>query len=69
MNNEHELTAATQRWEDLRLLQQHYSKFEDFLFDVIEDLLRFKCTPLQIDIAEFTCTYCVCWSRLGYRDC
>lgn len=44
---------SMKRWEDLEKLQQHYTKFEDFLFDVITDVLGFNCTWLQQDIAEY----------------
>ncbi|MCY1708352.1 phage terminase large subunit [Pannonibacter sp. SL95] len=44
---------ALARWQQLELLQEHYAKFEDFLIDVIEDLLGFTCTELQIDIGQY----------------
>ncbi|QOE32167.1 terminase large subunit [Rhizobium phage Paso] len=44
---------ALARWRDLELLQEHYSEFEDFLRDVIEDLLGFNCTDLQQDIGQY----------------
>lgn len=44
---------AERRWRELELLQQHYSKFEDFLYDVITELLGFTCTWMQLDIAKF----------------
>ena len=47
------LDQALARWKDLELLQAHYAKFDDFLVDVIEDLLGFTCTDLQIDIGEY----------------
>lgn len=48
-----DLQLAEQRWADLELLQGHYAKFEDFLYDVITELLGFDCTWLQEDIAKF----------------
>ena len=50
---EDDVLAAEKRWEDLELLQSHYAKFEDFLFDVITELMGFTCTDIQEDIAEF----------------
>lgn len=44
---------ALERWANLELLQDHYREFEDFLRDVIEDLLGFKCTELQQDIGQY----------------
>lgn len=41
------------RWNDLESLQQYYAKFEDFLHDVITDVLGFKVTWLQKDIANY----------------
>lgn len=43
----------SQKWADLRLLQEHYAEFDWLLQDVIENLLGFTCTPLQLDIGEF----------------
>lgn len=48
------LAVIDQKWSDLRLLQEHYAEFEWFLQDVIENLLGFVCTPLQLDIGAFT---------------
>jgi len=45
--------SALKRWEDLEKLQEHYLHFEDFLYDVITDVLHFECTWLQIDIANY----------------
>lgn len=41
------------RWQELEVLQKHYSHFEDFLYDVITDLMGFKCTWLQLDIGKY----------------
>lgn len=46
-------SLANQRWDDLERLQEHYAKFEDFLYDVITDVLGFQCTWLQLDIANY----------------
>lgn len=45
-----------ERWVDLRLLQAEYPTFGPFLFDVIEGLMGFICTALQLDIANFLAT-------------
>lgn len=41
------------RWEELEKIQDHYAEFEDFLYDVITDVLKFECTWLQLDIADY----------------
>lgn len=51
--SEEELLLAEKKWEELRLLQEHYKRFEDFLYDVITELLGFQCTEIQEDIAKF----------------
>ncbi len=51
--NYEEAELAERRWNDLELLQKHYAKFEDFLYDVMTDLLHYQCTDLQIDIGDF----------------
>lgn len=50
---EQELLDAKKRWRDLELLQEYYADFDTFLVDVITELLGFKCTWLQRDIANF----------------
>lgn len=52
MDNTH-IEEAASRWEDLGLLQEHYAKFEDFLNDVMTEVLGFECTEMQIDIGRF----------------
>lgn len=47
------LVAADKRWQDLELLQKHYAKFEDFLYDVITEVMGFNCTWLQLDISHY----------------
>ena len=44
---------ALQRWKHLELVQNHYSNFEDFLTEVIEGLLGFTCTDIQLDIGHW----------------
>ncbi|QPC44925.1 phage terminase large subunit [Kaustia mangrovi] len=44
---------ALERWRQLELLQDHYAEFEDFLRDVIEDLMGFTCTEVQTDIGHY----------------
>ena len=44
---------AAERWEKLEALQQEYADFEPFLIDVMEDLMGFTCTDLQIDIGKY----------------
>lgn len=41
------------RWEKLRLIQEHYADFDDLLVDVIEGLMGFKCTEIQLDIGDW----------------
>lgn len=44
---------AELRWNKLALLQEHYADFDDLLVDVMEGLLGFKCTEVQLDIGEW----------------
>lgn len=44
---------ALSRWADLETLQAHYAEFSDFLIDVIEGFMGFKCSDLQIDIGQW----------------
>jgi len=44
---------AELRWRDLELLQEHYAEFDTFLVDVIEELMGFTCTEIQIDIGQW----------------
>lgn len=41
------------RWQELDNLREAYPDFQPFLYDVITGLLGFKCTPLQLDIADY----------------
>lgn len=45
--------GVLERWSELELLQKEYIHFEDFLHDVITDLMGFKCTDIQIDIGKY----------------
>ena len=52
MDNHLDLTP-TERWKQLRLLQDAYPEFNEFLYDVITGLMGFSCTPNQIDMADY----------------
>ena len=45
--------TATERWKQLRLLQDAYPEFQDFLYDVITGLMGFSCTANQLDMANY----------------
>lgn len=45
--------AALARWADLEKVQAHYADFSYFLEEVIEGLLGFTCTDIQLDIGEW----------------
>lgn len=47
------IDKALIRWQKLELLQQTYPKFEDFLYDGMTQLLGFKCSDIQLDIANY----------------
>ena len=44
---------ALERWKKVELLQQHYEHFDDLLIAVMEDLLGFTCTDIQLDIGKY----------------
>lgn len=44
---------AGERWNDIERLAEEYTSFKPFLFDVINGLMGFECTDIQLDIAEF----------------
>lgn len=44
---------ALERWHNLELLQKAYAEFDDFLIDVIEDVMGFTCTEIQRDIGNY----------------
>lgn len=48
-----QLNLALDKWADLRLLQEHYKDFKDFLKDAMQDVLGFGCSWMQRDIADF----------------
>ena len=52
MDNHLDLTP-TERWKQLRLLQDAYPEFNEFLYDVVTGLMGFNCTPNQIDMADY----------------
>ncbi len=52
MDNHLDLTP-TERWKQLRLLQDAYPEFNEFLYDVITGLMGFNCTPNQIDMGDY----------------
>ncbi|MDC1501389.1 phage terminase large subunit, partial [Octadecabacter sp.] len=52
MDNHLDLTP-TERWKQLRLLQDAYPEFNEFLYDVITGLMGFDCTPNQIDMSDY----------------
>lgn len=47
-----EFTPA-ERWAELDMLRQEYPTFAPFIFDVMTGLLGFKCSDIQLDIAEY----------------
>lgn len=44
---------ALRRWDDLELLRKEWPEFNDFLHDVMTDLLGFNCSDIQRDIGDF----------------
>jgi len=44
---------AIDRWAKLEALQKEYAEFEPFLIDVMEDLMGFTCTDVQVDIGKY----------------
>ena len=44
---------ALLRWKQLKLLQETYPKFSDFLYDVMTDFMGFNCTWVQADIGDY----------------
>jgi len=50
--NEVEQETA-RRWSEVEALRDHYSLFEDFLYDCMTELMGFQCTDVQIDIGRF----------------
>ena len=57
-----------ERWAHLGRLQEEYTEFRPFLYDVMTDLMGFECSPLQLDIAlylEFGPTYRMIQAQRG----
>lgn len=44
---------AAKRWSEIEALREHYALFEDFMYDCMTELMGFKCSELQIDIARY----------------
>ncbi len=44
---------TVRRWAEIEALREHYSEFEDFLFDCMTELMGFRCSDIQIDIGRF----------------
>lgn len=44
---------ALARWAELEKVQKAYPHFNEFLYDVMTDLMGFQCTWLQEDIGEY----------------
>lgn len=42
-----------ERWGQLKLLQKEYPHFQEFLYDVMTDLMGFDCTANQLDMANY----------------
>jgi len=53
MSDRDRVFGEGEAWAELKLLQAEYATFRPFLFDVIEGLMGFTCTALQIDIADY----------------
>jgi len=47
------LLESSARWDKLEALRIEYASFEPFLIDVMEDLMGFTCTDVQIDIGKY----------------
>lgn len=52
MSQREDATAAARRWERLSLLQEHYTEFNPFLEDVMQEL-GFSTTPIQKAIGQW----------------
>jgi len=51
--NDHLSLTPRERWDQLKLVQEAYPEFNEFLYDVITGLMNFQCTPNQIDMADY----------------
>ena len=47
------LLESSARWDKLDALRIEYASFEPFLIDVMEDLMGFTCTDVQVDIGRY----------------
>ena len=45
--------SPRERWDQLKLVQDAYPDFNEFLYDVITGLMGFNCTANQIDMADY----------------
>jgi hypothetical protein len=52
-NNKEAPEQAIIRWKKLDMLKEAYPVFKDFLYDGMTELLGFKCSPVQMDIADY----------------
>jgi hypothetical protein len=50
VQDKEDAALALERWADLEQLQRAYPIFNDFLIDVIEGFMQFKCSDIQEDI-------------------
>lgn len=50
---DHLSLTSRERWDQLKLVQNAYPEFNEFLYDVITGLMNFECTPNQIDMADY----------------
>ena len=44
---------ALRRWQELELLQKHYAEFTDLVVDVMNGVMGFQCSDIQLDIANY----------------
>lgn len=44
---------SVRRWAEIEALRDHYTLFEDFLFDCMTELMGFKCSELQVDMGKY----------------
>ena len=44
---------TARRWAEIEALRDHYSLFEDFLYNCMTELMGFTCSDIQIDIGRF----------------
>lgn len=51
--DDHLRLTSGERWGQLKVLQEAYPEFNEFLYDVITGLMNFNCTANQIDMADY----------------